>query len=134
MRSFLLILLCIFTAGCSGHPKAAGGVDLDFTNMSATMVYAEIYNMTTIPGEYLGKTVKADGSYDVTRYDGQYYHFIIIEDASACCQQGLEFRLDGDYGYPRREEKIEVTGVFESYDMLGDTYYYLAVDDITVLE
>lgn len=118
---------------------AIGGVDVDLTALSSTMVYAEVYNMTTSPDDYMGKTIKMSGPYYASFYDetDSYYHYVIIEDAAACCQSGLEFIWNGEHNYPNdyptENTKIEVSGVFGSYEELGQTYYYLAVDEITVL-
>ena len=66
------------------------------------------------------------------------YHFVAVEDAAACCLQALEFIWEGEHAYPDDypDEKavIEVAGVFGQYDELGRTYYYLAVDEIKVVE
>ena len=112
---------------------------IDLTVLSSTMIYAEVYNIMTHPDEYMGKTIKMSGPYYASFYDatGLYYHYVVIEDATACCQQGLEFNWKGEHiypdDYPEDGTKIEVTGVFSSYDELGRTYYYIAVDDISIL-
>ena len=149
-----LCLICVLTTSCSStdayqingnQPDTKGPstkseiIDVDLTVLSSTMVYAEVYNIMTSPDEYMGKTIKMNGPYYASFYDetGLYYHYVVIEDATACCQQGLEFIWKGDHkfpdDYPEEETKIEVTGVFGSYDELGDTYYYLAVDDISII-
>jgi len=114
-------------------------IDVDLTVLSSTMVYAEVYHMVESPDEYLGKTIKMNGPYVSSFYDetNQYYHFIIIEDATACCQSGLEFKLSGDHNYPddypEEMDKIEVVGVFNTYKELGLSYYFIEVDEISVL-
>lgn len=118
----------------------AGSVDVDLTELSSTMVYAEVYNIMTKPDDYIGKTIKMSGPYYASYYDqtDQYYHYVIIEDAAACCQQGLEFIWNGEHtypdDYPEEPSKIDVIGMFGSYQELGQTYYYLAVDDIAISE
>ena len=134
-------LLCVLTAGCSGNPRIrnTGDVDVDLTALSSTMVYAEVFNMTEAPSRYLGKTIKASGIYNVFYYDktDSYYHYVIIEDAAACCAQGLEFILSGASAYPdaypEDQAKIEIIGVFGSYEEAGETYYYLEADEIKIL-
>jgi hypothetical protein len=111
---------------------------VDLTSLSGTMVYAEVYDIMAYPEEYTGKTIKMGGAYYSSYYDqtGRYSHYVIIEDALACCQQGLEFIWNGDHAYPddypAAQAKIEVVGVFGSYDELGQTYYRLEVDGISV--
>lgn len=118
----------------------AGEVDVDLTALSATMVYAEVYNMMTAPEAYMGKTVKMRGQYYASYYEvtDNYYHYVIIADATACCQQGIEFIWNGDHQYPQDypddNTQIEVTGIFGSYEELGYTFYYLSTDAITVVD
>jgi len=150
LSMFLIFcLISIFAAACAAEgasetPESLASVlesvDVDLMALSSTMVYAEIYNMMVSPKDYLGKTVKMSGPYYASYYDetGRDYHYVIVEDATACCQQGLEFIWNGGHiypdEYPKDNTKIEVTGIFESYEELGHTYYCLAVDDITILK
>ena len=132
---FAVFILILSATGCSGGDAIAdGSVDVDLTALSSTMVYAEVNNMMVNPGDYMGKTIKMSGPYYARYYDMTdiYYHYVIVEDATSCCVQGLEFILSGEHcypdDYPDERDAIEVTGVFKSYDELGKTYYYLAVD------
>lgn len=143
-----LYLGCVLFAGCSGEDVSKSGeesttkereeVDVDLTALSSTLVYAEVYNIMTQPKDYLGKTIKMSGVYSSSYYDktNAYYHFVIIEDVAACCQQGLEFIWKGSHAYPddypEDKASIEVIGVFEEYEEFDEIYYYLAVDDIVV--
>lgn len=119
--------------------KGTGGVDVDLTILSSTMVYGEVFNITINPEDYLGKTIKLRGEYYASFYEQteKYYHYAIIADAAACCEQGLEFLLDGDYtypeDYPENGKQVEFTGVINSYEELGLTYYYILVSDFKVL-
>lgn len=112
-------------------------VDVDLTVLSSTMVYAEVYNMMSNPEEYVGKTIKIKGQYYSEYWDDtqRYYHYVIISDATACCQSGIEFIWDDNYHvypdeYPENDTEIEISGVFDSYEELGQKYYYLSVEDI----
>jgi len=116
----------------------SNSIDIDLTALSSTMVYSEVYNMMVYPDEYLGKTIKIVGPYYASQLDGteKYYHFVIISDATACCQNGMEFIWDDNSPvypdeYPENDTIIEVVGVFSSYEESGDTYYYLKTDGIT---
>ena len=57
------------------------------------------------------------------------YFACIIQDATACCAQGIEFELEGDYkypdDYPSDGETICVEGVFETYKEGELTYVTL---------
>jgi hypothetical protein len=124
----------------AGDAQAGRKVDIDLTTMNSTMVYSEVYDIMTRPDAYIGKTIKMSGPYYSSYYDktDMYYHYVIVEDAAACCMQGLEFIWEGDHAfpddYPADATRVEVVGEFGSYDELGETYYYLSVDDITRLE
>ena len=108
--------------------KNKNGIDVDLTNKSANMVYAEVYNMMTAPEEYVGKTVKMKDTYSQFHDEttGKYYFACIIKDAMACCSQGIEFVLNKKYrfpkDYPAEGDKICVVGVFQTYKEGKDTY------------
>lgn len=103
-------------------------VDVDLTTLSSTMVYSEVYNMVTSPDNYLGKIIKMNGLF-ATYHDeaaDTWYFACIIQDATACCSQGIEFVLAGDYtypqDYPKEGEEISVIGVFDTYQEGSYTY------------
>ena len=118
------------------HP-AAGKVDVDLTVLSSTMVYSEVYNMLYFyPEDYYGKTVKANGIFAIYQMvvDGvtqpaPVAYACIIADATACCAEGMEFVLEGDYtypdDYPELGAEITVIGEFQSYEENGMTWYHL---------
>ena len=97
-------------------------VDIDLTELSSTLIYSEVYNMMMAPEDYIGKTVRMDGDF-YTYYDEflkQYFFACVIQDATACCAQGIEFVLAGDYtypeDYPEEGSYIKVAGVFDTYE------------------
>ena len=116
-------------------------VDYDLTAMSREMVYATVLQMMNVPEDYVGKTVKMSGAYYCTYYDvtQQYYHYVIIRDALACCAQGMEFVWDsGNHDiseYPTEASEVEVKGKFEAYHDPGDptTYVHLIDSSMEVL-
>lgn len=108
--------------------------DYDLTAMSPDMVYATVYDMMANPAQYGGKTVKVAGPYYHTFYEATHmdYFYVIIEDATACCAQGIEFVWgDGSRAYPSEYPedgtKVVVTGRFETYAE-GNRYYAHLVD------
>ncbi len=115
--------------GNTGQPaESTGGVDVDLTLLSSTMVYSEVFNMMVSPEKYIGKTVKMKGLFAVF-YDeatDKYYFACIVQDATACCSQGIEFVLTDDYvfpdDYPDADEEICVVGVFDTYQEGDFTY------------
>lgn len=121
--------------------EADPNVDVDLTVLTPNMVYAEVYNMMMYPDNYLGKTVKVSGPYYPLYYDGtgNYYHYVMIEDALACCQNGMEFIWDeGSHTYPdeypKEDDIIEIVGELKSYKEENYTYYYLDINEYKVVE
>lgn len=112
------------------------GIDVDLTSLSSTMVYSEVYNMMYDPDSYLGKTIKMDGLFTAYHDEstGNNYFACIIQDATACCAQGVEFVLTDDYSYPNdypsEGDEITVTGVFDTYNE-GD-YMYCTLRDASL--
>lgn len=124
--SVLLLFSLLFTFACSSPSESE--YDVDLTMLSSTMVYSEVYNMMTVPSNYLGKSVKMNGTFSVYHDEstGKYYYACLISDATACCSQGIEFVLDGDYeypsDYPAEGTEITVSGIFNTY-MEGEYQY-----------
>ena len=131
----LLLSAILLLSGCSAStPDIAveSDYDIDFTVLSSTVVYAEVYNMLSSPDDYLGKTVKISGTYTSNTYEdtGITYHFVIISDATACCAQGLEFIWSG--AYPEDGAAIEICGTYKTYLEDGCEYCYIDTENVTV--
>ena len=115
---FINVLVCaLLMTGCSGG-ETSKKVDIDLTEMSATMVYSNVFDMVNKPEDYKGKTVKMQGNifmnYD--EKDNRIRCYCIIADATACCSQGLEFVLaEEPEKYPRADSEIIVTGRAEPF-------------------
>ena len=96
-------------------------LDLDLTTLSSTLVYSEVYNMMVNSEEYCGKRIKMSGimAYYHDEQTGNDYFSCIIQDATACCAQGIEFELTKDYVYPQDYPEvgtvITVVGIFDTY-------------------
>ena len=113
-----------------------GGVDVDLTQLSSTMVYSEVYAMVYEPESYLGKTVRMRGLFASQEVEGQTYYACIIQDATACCAQGLEFEPENAEKLPEPGAEITVQGTFDCYQEEsgdGNFYLYLILRDATIL-
>lgn len=113
------------------NEEKKSNVDYDLTQMNSDMVYAMVYQMTAVPEQYVGKTFRMDGIFYSSYYDttNQYYFYCVIQDALACCTQGIEFVWeDGSHiypdEYPEEAEEIIVEGTFETYTEEGDENLY----------
>lgn len=119
--------------------EVAENVDYDLTVMDSNMVYATVWQLMVNPDEYIGKQFKIKGNYYVTWYEPtqQYYHYILIQDAVACCAQGLEFIWeDGSHIYPEEYPadgtEVEIVGTFETYREDGDQNLYCRLKDASM--
>ena len=113
-------------------------VDVDLTLLTGNLVYSEVFHMMTEPEDYVGKTVKMVGLFDVMYAIGEdgepdtenVSFACFIADAAACCQQGMEFVLAGEHSYPddypSKKAVITVVGEFETYYVGEDRYCRLA--------
>lgn len=110
-------------------------VAIDLTQMTPTMVYSVIYDIMVNTDRYYGRTILLDGFFD-TDLDEKYY-FVVVPDATACCSQGLEFKL-GDTkvypdDYPEKSADIRLRGTLEKYEEEGQSYCYIKADWVKVL-
>jgi len=127
-----VILACSF-AGTPAEAEAAEPllIDLDLAGMSGTIVYAQIYNLLCDPFPWLGRIIRMAGYYSFYEdtEHGTVYHACVIPDATACCAQGIEFVLAGEFAwpddYPEAGEDITVTGRLEMYEEDGYSYLHL---------
>lgn len=105
--------------------------ELDLTTLSSTMVYSEVFNMMCEPEKYEGRKIKMDGMFAVYEdtVNNRNYYACIIQDATACCQQGIEFVLSEEKQYPADYPEIgsylTVEGVFDTYEEDGMKYCQL---------
>lgn len=113
------------------NEEKKSNVDYDLTQMNSDMVYAMVYQMMAVPEQYVGKTFRMDGIFYSSYYDttNQDYFYCVIQDALACCTQGIEFVWeDGSHiypdEYPEEAEEIIVEGTFETYTEEGDENLY----------
>ena len=106
-------------------------VDLDLTKMSATMIYSTIFDMLIMPEEYVDKNIKLKGWFETytNPETAEIFYAVVVPDATACCQQGLEFIWPGDHHYPadfpNPGQDVTVTGIYKLIDKDGFSYNYL---------
>lgn len=129
---FFAAAVMMTLTGCSKSKSAAGAenpaeiladeveefadenavLDFDLTKMGANMVYAQVFNMMLEPEQFKGKVFKIRGNFtEFTSPDGNPGYAVIIADALACCQQGIEFKYDFEQK-PSPDEIITVTGKY----------------------
>ncbi len=101
-----------------------GDIDVDLTEMSGNMIYAQVNEMMFAPNDYDKQVIRMEGFFSIYTDDQQTVssNMCIIPDATACCAQGVEFILKDGYHYPNEGEKVTVTGVFTAHNFNGFTY------------
>ena len=115
---------------------APSKVNLDLTKMSATMIYSTIFDMLIMPEDYVEKIIKLSGWFETYTdpQTGEMYYAVVVPDATACCQQGLEFVWKGNHTYPddfpKPGQNITVTGIYKMIENDGVTYTYLEANSV----
>lgn len=115
---------------------APSKVNLDLTKMSATMIYSTIFDMLIMPEDYVEKIIKVKGWFEtyMDTKSGELYYAVLVPDATACCQQGLEFVWKGNHAYPddfpKPGQDITVTGIYKMIENDGVTYTYLEANSV----
>ena len=114
-------------------------IDVDLTTMNATMVFSQVSDMINQPSTYVNKIVKVKGPFRPLESTNPDYCYpaIIVQDATACCGNGLEFLLygvprcsmEGGNGYPILNEEATVIGRFETY-LEGTSLFVHLVDAV----
>ena len=160
MKKLFLLLICMTLLSCKAKDKTNNAgleaaaaakntvvepvettadqskVDLDLTKMSATMIYSTIFDMLVMAEDYIDKNIKVKGWFE-TYTDPQtaeLYYAVVVPDATACCQQGLEFVWPGEHTYPddfpEQGADITVTGRYKLIENDGITYNYLEASSV----
>ena len=117
-------------------------IDVDLNNLNANVVYSQVFLMMTEPDKFIGKRIRMSGQFNVYAAEAgnpsgvTEYYAIIIADAQACCQQGIEFVWPGHTypeGFPEVKSNASVTGIFEVYEENGKKYCRLVADTVEQL-
>ena len=114
-------------------------VDYDLTEMDSDMVYVMVYQLMIDPDQYIGKTFRIAGSFRAIYSDQtqKWYSYCLVQDALACCAQGVEFVWgDGTHiypdEYPLEDTRIVVEGTFETYQEEGSDSLYSRLADASM--
>lgn len=133
-KLFLFFVLSLFMVSLFSQAKKK--VDIDLTKVNDNIIYAQLFNMMVEPDDYMGKTVRLRGTFNAfpSQDEQKYYFCVLVSDATACCQSGLEFIWNGQHNYPNDYPQpyslIEIEGKFGSYKEGEDTYYCLFIDEL----
>ncbi len=142
-KIFLLIFFSLVLFGCNKVQKNINSsdleikttekVDFDLSTMKPNMVYAQVFDMLVSPETYENKIIRMKGNfeiYEASEIMGISYA-VIIYDALACCQQGIEFRYDFGNNLPEKGSEITVTGKFILSELeSGISYNFVQADSV----
>ena len=119
MPKVVLAVLLAFAALFAEESNGKKKYDIDISRMSGTMVYGQVYQMVMYPSKYLGKHIKMKGIFS-SYYDEELerrFYGCVIQDALACCSQGLAFELAKPRKFPKEYPAegaiITITGDFD---------------------
>jgi hypothetical protein len=110
--------------------------DSDIIEIKEKMFIAQTNDIYFNPVDYLGKTIKYEGIFnvhEVPETDTRYYS--VIRYGPGCC--GVDayagFEVIWDKEYPEQEDWVEAVGVLKEYEENGYQYLRLELTSLTVL-
>lgn len=131
-----------FSKSPVGANYAKDGIDFDLSDMNKDVVFALVYQMMNKPEDFLGKTFRMQGLYYANFFEphDRYYNFCIIEDALACCAQGILFEMENEElvypdDFPEDYSRILIEGTFEGLELPEEerTQYRLMTNKMEVI-
>lgn len=116
-----ILLISLFSCNGNKHIKerktqnnkilTTEQVDIDLSQLSLPVVYGQIFNITLNSDDYIGKTIKIKGIFDLFQdpNNNEVYCSIIIPDEQACCMQGFGIKFKSEYKFPKDFPKDDDT-------------------------
>jgi hypothetical protein len=119
LPQIIFAVLILFAALFAKDPSDTKKYDIDLSRMSGTMVYGQVNQMVMYPQKYIGKHIRMKGIFS-SYYDEELerrFYGCVIQDALACCSQGLAFEVAIPRRYPKEYpaegDLITVEGDFD---------------------
>jgi uncharacterized membrane protein YcgQ (UPF0703/DUF1980 family) len=102
------------------------------------MFLAQTNDVYLNPEDYLGKTFKMEGIFQIQRYlDNDNPYYFVIRYGPGCCgndgNAGFEVAWEGDGVYPQENDWVEAVGVLASYEEEGYPYLCINLSSLQVL-
>lgn len=149
-----ILVLCIgmllLLSGCSQAPlvdeaqaDVSSSIMIEPPNMvviGEKLFIAQVNDIYLNTDDYLGKTVKMEGMFYSSYYEPtDSVYCMVIRFGPGCCgsdgQVGFEVTWSDDsIEMPAEDDWVEVIGVLEEYEELGNTYLQLNLSSLTVLD
>ncbi|MBQ0052060.1 MAG: hypothetical protein KBT11_08370 [Treponema sp.] len=113
------------------YKEVPSKIDLDFTKMNYNMVSSIMFEMLVEPEKYVDKTIRIDGQFETSVYEGNRYFAVINWDSTGCCPSGMNFippdSMIYPYGFPEAGSLVSVTGVMkEAFNGEYNQLYFFA--------
>ncbi|MCL1864133.1 MAG: hypothetical protein FWF78_11280 [Defluviitaleaceae bacterium] len=138
-KLFMIFVAITLLVGCGAQGDSTQTpVDIDMTQMSVTMVSAQAAQLELSPTAHLGQVVRMRGSHYIAFWEMLQtdLHYIVLDLTVGCCGSAFEFILSDELiatvGYPPHGAEIEIVGTYSYYEVLGHTFYFFAVTEISV--
>jgi hypothetical protein len=109
------------------------GFDYDMTQYSKDMRYALTANIMNHSDEYIGKTIRAEGTF-YSYPDGKdsWRYAVFISDTMGCCSAGIPMIMQTDFQRPQNGSAIIVSGTLVYVVYAGKQQISLQNVDLTV--
>ena len=158
--SFVFVVLALFILSCgngqketvmNGNPESVQSKNFSSTpgviDIKENMFITMINDINLNSKDYFGKTIKIEGIFKRSVWEGDYSYYV-IRRAPGCCgddgEVGFKVTLDPSYNgtdngadkdiYPAKDAWVEAIGELKSYEKLGFTFLYLSLTELNVLE
>ena len=108
-------------------------IDLDFTKMNYNMASSIMFEMLVEPEKYIEKTVKIEGQFETSVYEGNRYFSVVNWDLTGCCPSGLNFippdSMEYPVDFPESSSLITVKGIMkEAFNGEDNQLYFFATN------
>lgn len=106
-------------------------IDYDFTKMNFNMASGLIFDIMVEPEKFLHRTIKFEGQFSTSVYEGVRRFAVFSWDLAGCCPTGLEFipssTTDFLMNFPMEGMPITVIGRLEyGFNGEGEELYFMA--------
>lgn len=107
-------------------------VDIDFSQMNFIVAQGQVFDMMLDAQSYNGMTTKINGKFVSQESPYGRTYAALYYDATACCQTGLSFIINGGLvfpkDYPAEMEDIAIYGTIRVAQIQGMEFMYVEVE------
>ncbi len=138
-KLIFLLVIAVFFSACSSESdmkkesnESLDDIDYDLRTMSETMVYSHIFDLMLNPTEYENTRFIINGSLEekLDLNTGETFYVIFIEDAAACCVQGLEVVFPEDVSIPIfLPQTVNLQGTIGVYEFNNSDFAFVNAEE-----